>query len=150
MIPLLLAALNANAALITYTGSVDPTARGTWNVSMIRGSFDALSSSLENQAWWGNGALALEFAALTSDRLGFPNDSGKAGPIFAWAVDYSAISPVQAKAWLRPFDTAAGIGVSNTDVLSWAIASRVPEPAAFYLLAAGLFVVGMFRRGSIA
>ena len=59
--------MSANATLI-----VDSSV-GKYEVSTITGTFADNSALLMSQVWWGNEALAAEFAGLVADAFGFPN-----------------------------------------------------------------------------
>lgn len=144
------ASIPAHGALITYTGSVDPAARGTWQLTTLQGSFEEYSSQLTRQIWFGNGALARQFAELLGDELGFPNQDG-AGPIFAWEYDLLTVSPINARAvFSHDPAVAVGIGTGNTDVLTWAVATPVPEPSALSLIGLGIVGLIITRRRTMA
>jgi hypothetical protein len=66
--------LCANAGLIN-------TSIGAYDVSTTTTSFNASSSLLTSQAWWGNEALAIEFAGLVGTSLGLPI-ADLIGPLF--------------------------------------------------------------------
>ncbi len=137
----------AHAVMVTYEGNVDPSVRGDWNVTLVMGRFDELSSRLTKEPWYGNGALATEFALLVGDSLGFPNptdsDRGRGGPIFASQFHPEA-SSVDATIVFENDPTGfVKIGVLVDQNVTWA---TVPEPATFGMLGAGLIALGVMRH----
>ena len=60
------ASLNANAFIIEISGSGAPGVDGTWEISIISGSFENIADQLTNQVWYtnnrSNGTLAQQFA----------------------------------------------------------------------------------------
>ncbi len=131
LVSLIVLYIPAHAVRIVYEGNVNPAARGEWEVTTITGTFEQEQSTLLNQVWFGS-VLALEFAELVGEQLGFPNPggfnpAGNAGPIFAWS--YGEGVGGRAVFENDP-SVAVNIGVSANQPWTWAVARRVlgPEP----------------------
>ncbi len=75
----------ANAAIFNVGGI-------NYDVTTIDTSFNASSSLLQSQPWWGNETLATTFAATVADSLGLPNFFGSFGPYFAYSLDNDRVN----------------------------------------------------------
>ena len=82
LVAVLLSPMVANAQSMTVS-----TSEGVYEVTLVEGTFNDLSATLESQVWYGDGDLAIEFAGLVQDKLGMPfgsPDSFYLGPFFAY------------------------------------------------------------------
>jgi PEP-CTERM motif len=142
-------ASQAHAGLVVIDSSI-----GTYSVGYIQaGGGQGGSRLLENLAndffmpWFGNLSLAVEFAGLVGDRLGFPN--GETGPFFlATDPEFSL-----GAAFFRGQDGGPGTvsltGFNPDFPANYALASKVTtsvaEPGTLTLFGAGLLGLGLLR-----
>ncbi|WP_413171632.1 hypothetical protein [Anabaena azotica] len=54
-----------------------------YDVTTVTGTYNDLATTLQSQVWWGNSALAQQFAQTVNIQLGLPNIS-EASPFFAY------------------------------------------------------------------
>lgn len=123
------------------------TTAGDFDVTTTTGSFNALADLLDDQVWWGNVPLALEFARAVNTNLGLPNEGGLGGPIFADAgvVGISARGVI----WHTPTGDATSFGTGDTSEHVWATATEVtaslPEPGTLSFLVIGFAGIAWVR-----
>ena len=146
---ILISPMAAQADLIRID---DGIAAGTWEVSVVEGTFEDLAAMLTQAVWWGDRDLAEAFA--TAYAVSLPGSNGLFGPYFAYDqhdgwfgtvyADVSAVGAITGWLWdlnirdgkMRFFATARRVG----DAVS------VPEPGTLALLGIGLLGMGMARR----
>ena len=130
---------NSHAVLIsTSIGDFEITER-VFNPNLDR-------SLLPMQPWWGDEALALEFATALGDRvLESSGISPGIGLLFAYEKVFAQGFEDIAFAF---YDSgSAGINGLPIDLeAGHAIASRVPEPSTLILLVAGVMILRKFRQ----
>lgn len=131
------------------------TSAGTYDFSLVEDNFSDISGLLMSQVWWGDSALASEFALLASGPLGVSalNSSifgtAAAGPLFAVCTNQclfaNAAFPLQG--WIS-VTGGASVNPFGTDnrVHTFAIATKVAEPGTLALLGLGLIALGLARR----
>jgi len=152
----LIAAGGILAASSAHAATVDVSVGGmNWKVSTIDGVFGDLLSTLDDQAWWGDGTLAGDFAEAVGFSLGGNVYSPTlVGPAFAYTNGSTTVFDACA---LFSGATTASCGAtnkfsavnSNPIVYTFAIAekiSAVPLPAGLPLLAAGIGFLGLMGR----
>lgn len=119
----------ASAVVVTISGQ--GAADGTWNITMVTGTFDDFAGQLDDQPWWLNRNAADAFALAVGSSLGFPNDippSNTTGaPIFAYETTLVGTTNAFRGRWYR-FDAPTVSSLVSVGSLSWtfALASRVP------------------------
>jgi hypothetical protein len=136
---------SSSAVTLTY-GAQD------YEITTISGTFDALGTTLMDQAWWGDIGLSGELAKLLGTTLGLPNSSlgAVSGPAFAFE-EYTS-GGVQKNYSARIFSGNLNyFGRSNTEQEVWAVAvaptvPAVPLPAGGLLLLSGLAGVAALKR----
>lgn len=133
----LMMSLQAHASLIV-TVTVDAT---DYDIITLRGSFNALHSTLEGQAWWGMPELAEDIARAVGADFGFPNSGGSAGPLFAYEIEIEG--PVEAWAAEEDEVEAFTVQVKSQD-FTWAV--EVPEPTTLALMGIALAGLGYTRK----
>ena len=78
--------LAANAIPIEVTGAGEND--GSWEITLVEGSFNSLESLLMTQVWWGDTLLDWDLAVIFADALGevpgIDNDGWGLGPFFAY------------------------------------------------------------------
>ena len=72
----LMLSMAVNAATVTV-GGID------YDVSTVSGTVGDLSDTLDDQIWWDDTELALEFVTATGVLAGTPNSLDRNGPFFA-------------------------------------------------------------------
>ncbi|WP_272011622.1 VPLPA-CTERM sorting domain-containing protein [Roseovarius sp. ZX-A-9] len=131
----------ANAATVTVNGS-------DWEINTVRGTFGDIEGVLTSQVWWGDRAVAIDFAEVVGDTLGLPN-FGIRGPSFSYV---EAFDPkwVSSAFWNSPLSIVSELNTDKTAFRTWAVATPVapiPIPASGLLLLTGLAgVAGLKRR----
>jgi len=138
----MVAAAPAEAARFTVGGQ-------QYDITTEFGTFSSLQTTLESQVWWGNQALAIEFADVVNTGLGLPNATGASGgndlgPIFAY-------DPIFGGVWSTQLGGFAGPGVHGTITpgVTYAVATLVePESVPEPMTLLGLGAVGLVGAGS--
>ena len=140
-------AIPTHAAPITvYIASLDQN----YEVSTFDASYLQQPALIESQVWWGDEALAHEFAAAVGDHFGFPNPGDSSwGPLFGHT--YVAGTPVTAgsvevKAWWSVTNDVSGGSAWENLGWTWAQASPVPIPAAAWLFGSAILGLGALKR----
>lgn len=143
LVAVLLSPMAANADPIIISTSI-----GDYEVEVIEGPTADLTDIFQEQVWYDNEALALEFAGLVLKDLGpvnLPYVGFSDGPYFVWNIDFAAESFTAGGYW---FD----VGVFNFSYdfgeFAYATAKKVsvPEPGTLALLGIGLLGMGATRR----
>lgn len=160
---LFLSYLPAQAALVSISGqgAVD----GTWEVTLVEGSFIDLESELTSQIWWGEDNLALLFATELGD-IGVTQThwgEWEYGPWFAYdrrpkkagggILDFAALS-VDRSTFLydgcdlpAPKTGADFLCPADAIFATAAFVGAVPIPAAIWLFGTALIgLVGFGKR----
>lgn len=139
---------SAEAAIFTVGGQ-------QYDVTTIEGTYNDNAALLNSQVWWGDSALALQFAEAVEDALGTTNPPGSGtgeGPYFA----FLAQAPFVAVAnWdLTPpppgseFDLDSPL-VDETAVFG--VAQAVPTPALLpAILGMGAGIVRKRKKQAVA
>lgn len=140
---LLISASATYAAMVTYSGT-------DYEVTSIGPqAYESIPGLLQSQPWWGDGTAASDFSTLVAGQLGFPNDSAGDGPYFAYAAA-AHIGPtlVEAYTFANASNNAELREFLHGDTeFTWAIASPVPLPAAFWLFCSGLLgLIGLAQK----
>lgn len=117
---------------------------GTYEVSTITGTFNDNADLLVSQPWWGDELFAMEMTRLTGSDLGLE-------PLFAWAFDDLAGLLLIATFYIpptpdNPFPDVGTRFPSTSNINTYAVAARVPEPGTLGIMGAGLFALGFMRR----
>ena len=133
-----------HAALVTVGGT-------TYDVATLSGSFSDNSAQLQSQVWWGDDVLAEEFAIELGDALGTTTyQSGPLlfifGPLFAYATDGSEETDIFGWDDLANQVTGLSVGGYEDRVITFAIASQVPLPAAAWLFGSALLGLAAVKR----
>ena len=139
-------------ALPIHASYIIDTSVGTYDVLVLDGTFNEVQTTLELQPWWGDAALAEEFATAVDAGLGSPNANG--GPLFAFAVDVPSME-LQSFLYEDVFTTGV-VSLLNTRLpggeLTFAVAkvAETPSPVIAWLLLLGMvgIVLGHRRSGS--
>lgn len=139
--------VNADLIEISDTGTHD----GSWEITLIEGSFNSLADDLMNQPWWGDDELAFLFANALGEVMGIQNNPW--GPFFAFDNTFSSedvLINALVAGWNTELDPAMAslVKASPTRSFVWATGApvRVPEPGTIGLLAMGIVGLGLARR----
>lgn len=140
------ACLTVASVMPGYAVTVDVVG-DTYDVTTITGSFLDNQTLLEDQVWWGDSALALDFAGAVGSLLGFPNLD--IGPFFAFGENLVTTNVLAALC--EDTGTCGIFGDINAEYsgYTYAIASLVPAiplPASAFLMLAGLGGLAALRR----
>lgn len=139
-------AANADLIEITDTGLYD----GTWDITLVEGSFNNLAADLMDQDWWKDETLAFLLANTLGDSMGIPNAPW--GPFFSFDDTYKndILINTMVSAWNTDLDPsmASLVRASPTRTFGWATGTRitVSEPGTIGLLAIGLIGLGLVGR----
>ena len=131
---------SVNAAMVNVGGN-------EYEVSIVTGSFSALSADLTTQVWWGNATLASEFAAALPGGLG--TNFFIYGPAFAYGNSGTNVDNMMQFSHFAPWYSDQGTTASEGG-LKYATATlvnaAVPIPAAGWLFMSALIgLVGKKR-----
>jgi hypothetical protein len=149
--------LLAISFIVCWTGlansTIISTSEGDYNVTTTTGMFSSLEPELIGQIWWGNRALAKEFAELTEDLLGLQDAFGRQdiGPLFAICSDCSGFDafPIGGEVWTNDNNATALWGTDDR-IHTYAVAEFVPRsvpvPATIALFSLGLVGLWCSRR----
>lgn len=117
-----------------------------YNVTTVEGTFAQHQTLLENQVWWGDRSLANSFAGAVAADLGFPNNSGFYGPLFAYKRGSTTVTSFNFfSALQRSFEAP----LDSSGVYTYATAaqvSSVPLPAGGLLLLTGIGGAAALKR----
>lgn len=143
-------------ATITATAGLAATftVNGTqYDVGTIIGSFEANSTLLMEQVWWGNTMLAEDFVAVIGPDLGLPNYGNDQGPAFAsgfeFVADYGYLVVTSIHYGPTGDDYTFYIDPVALEPFTWAVAapiSPVPLPAGGLLLLSAFGGVAALKR----
>jgi hypothetical protein len=131
------------------------TSAGEYDVTTVSGTFNDLSTTLMSQLWWGDVALANEFALLIGTALG-SSGPNLLGPRFAVCSgvdclrDATDTLTVHGVAWVGTTAQLTQFAQVPTGPIPsiWAVAERiaVPEPGTSILLTIGVLGIAFARR----
>jgi PEP-CTERM motif len=129
------------------------TSAGTYDFTVVEDNFSDISGLLLSQVWWGNSALASEFALATASALGVSalNSSifgVNTGPLFAICTNQCLFgnSTFPLQGWLSTGPVSINAYGTDNRGHAYAIAKKVPEPGSLALLGLGLIALGFARR----
>lgn len=140
------------STMATVSHAATFSVNGTdWDITTFPGSFENNEALLVSQVWYGNEALAQDFANAVGLSLGVLTANSNLGPLFAFD---DPSGPLLSAASVRVSTLIAGsFGVVETSVSAeYAIAtvvppvSTVPLPAGGLLLVSGLAGIAGLRR----
>jgi hypothetical protein len=99
-----------------------------YDVTSITSNYPSLSSTLQEQVWWGNQSLATSFATAAGLQLGAPNP-GSISPLFVWNVSGSDLV-ARATGTLNTgvFTVLVSNGVNVQAPLTYAVAQLAAVP----------------------
>lgn len=124
-VTLLTSSSDAEAATFNVLGF------GQYDITTLQTSYNASTTFLQSQPWWGSSSAALTFASTVGSSFGAPL-SGFYGPLFAYSIQNT--NPVKAAAYSTT--TIPQIQLINADapsIFPYAVAtpvtSTVPEPS---------------------
>ena len=123
----------ANAATV-----VPVTVNGTsYNITTIVGSYNANSTQLSSEPWFGSSSAATSFASALGTLLGTPN-SGSGGPFFA----YDSI--VNTRFYFTAGGSVFSTTISPPTSVTYAVvaSTAVPEPLNVLGSVVGLAMLG--------
>jgi hypothetical protein len=128
---------------------ITTSSNGTWKISLLESTYSASAGLLQEQVWWGDEALAREFAGLVGSTLGLINGRGAAkvgGPYFAFNTGGGFIgaptlnSAYYSTALSGAFGGGPRVttgGVDYTETALFAVSARIPSPASLSLVVLG-------------
>jgi hypothetical protein len=142
----------ANAVVININTAPNSSDNGLYDVTFVDGTFNALSTTLMDQVWWGDANLAGLFATTLGTSSG-NSGSGLVGPDFAYAILDSTSHRQMACQQFSVLNINCGAAGqltnftdSRTRLFTFALAERVSEPGIVALLGLGLLGMGFSVR----
>jgi hypothetical protein len=103
---ILVSSVSPAQALVFNVGGTD------YDVTTATGTYNSLITQLQSEPWWGNSALAVQFASTVNNQLGLPN--GGQGPFFAFGTGLFINSQVWSGSGVSQ------IGIDSTTTITWA------------------------------
>jgi hypothetical protein len=132
----------AHAAVEVTVGDTD------YSVDYFEGTYTGDVALLQEQVWWGDEALALDFATLSIESgLGYPNLDGAGTPLFAFAASDLKVNWAGAVGLLRLGTWSI---VKHDRLVYYAVATAIPSvvplPAAVWLFGSALLGLAVMKR----